>query len=340
MLGRWDESKGLSQQYQAPLKDFVCQRIAFKMHKGEKTRISYPELRDLVKSLLTERGYTTDSDIILSEIVQRSGLFRRIGDEVEFRHHLLQEFFAGRAILDTEFIESVVGNDWWTRPIVFYYGDNPEDVNSLAELASKTLGKPELLFTAGTAIGLALQACYLSEVDKKLDLWKLVCTALAISTVKLTRSDGKGRRYPLNRFIVHYLMGRDSTALTNLRGDISRVRAWWGNCNLSDPGEHDAIGFWLLVGLVEIGDFDDVANILKSYNPKDKRYLLALYLGCFLSAEVRALDREDQTKARAIVEELAPKVEYLRGEFLEEFRNELLEIRKGKIEEVSRDLEN
>lgn len=338
MLGRWDESKGLSQQYQAPLKDFICQRIAFTMHKNKTTRIAYLGLREIIVSLLSERGYKADSDAILSEIVQRSGLFRRIGEEVEFRHHLLQEFFAGRAIPNTDFIEEVVGNEWWTRPIVFYYGDNPEDIDSLAELATRTLSKPEMLFTAGTTIGLALQACYLSEVDKKVDLWKIVCTALAISTVGLARSESKGLRYPLNRFIVNYLMGRDGVALANLRDEIHRVRIWWENSDLNDARERDAIGFWLLVGLVEIGDFDNVADILESYEPEDTRYLLAIHLGCFLSAEVRALDQAERAKAQAIVGDLAPKIEQLRREFLEEFRNELLEIRKGKIEEVTRDL--
>ena len=36
MLGRWDEQKGLSQQIQAPLKDFLLQQVAYHLHTGDR----------------------------------------------------------------------------------------------------------------------------------------------------------------------------------------------------------------------------------------------------------------------------------------------------------------
>ncbi len=40
MLGRWDEGKGLRQQYQSPLKDFVLTRLAFHMHSNRMVSIA------------------------------------------------------------------------------------------------------------------------------------------------------------------------------------------------------------------------------------------------------------------------------------------------------------
>ena len=47
MLGRWDVAKGLGQQYQAPLKDFVLTRAAFEMHRRRVGELEIAELEAL-----------------------------------------------------------------------------------------------------------------------------------------------------------------------------------------------------------------------------------------------------------------------------------------------------
>jgi predicted NACHT family NTPase len=92
MLGRWDEEKGLKYQYQAPLKDFVLTKIAFHVHRHRKTSILRSEAEEIARVELQTRGHEAAVEQMLSEIFDRSGLFRISGSEIEFRHHLLQEF--------------------------------------------------------------------------------------------------------------------------------------------------------------------------------------------------------------------------------------------------------
>ena len=68
MLGRWDERKGLRQQYQAPLKDFVLTRLAFNMHTSRKVSISRIEANEIIRDELVQRGHEEDVPSLLDEI--------------------------------------------------------------------------------------------------------------------------------------------------------------------------------------------------------------------------------------------------------------------------------
>ena len=104
------------------------------MHESRSTNIAISRFEELVSHELRIRGYSANVASILDELVQRSGLFRVLGEQIEFRHHLLQEFFAGRGISSVNFIKQVVIDEWWKRAIVFYFGENPGDVQSLREV--------------------------------------------------------------------------------------------------------------------------------------------------------------------------------------------------------------
>jgi hypothetical protein len=180
MLGRWDESKGLRLQYQAQVKDFVLTKLGFYMHAERRTRMRREDAESIVKRELVKRGYEADAAILLQEIFDRSSLFRSIDDDIEFRHHLLQEFFAGRGVESVEVARTLVCDDWWQRALVFYFGEHPQEVKQLNELATSIVSTDghEALVGA-TTVGLSLQACYLSPVVQKLDVWKWVVDALA-----------------------------------------------------------------------------------------------------------------------------------------------------------------
>jgi len=65
MLGRWDQSKGLSQQYQANVKDFLLTRIAFEMHKTETTTIKMVDFKQVIEKALQERGLSGETAIFV-----------------------------------------------------------------------------------------------------------------------------------------------------------------------------------------------------------------------------------------------------------------------------------
>jgi hypothetical protein len=120
MLGRWDQRKGMSQQYQAPLKDFLLKTMALRMHRERVNAYPLEQFNEIIEGELKGLGYEADIDILSEELVYRSGLLRLDSGEVSFRHFIFQEFFAGRAIQDVTFIKTVCMDEWWRKALVFY----------------------------------------------------------------------------------------------------------------------------------------------------------------------------------------------------------------------------
>jgi predicted NACHT family NTPase len=141
MLGRWDSSKGLAQQYHAPLKDFLLCRVAFHMHEARVTTWPLRRCRETIERELVDRGHEADVSVLLEEILNRSGLLVVQDEEIRFRHLLIQEFFAGRGIPDAEFLHSVIDDPWWTKAVVFYFGEDPENHKDLQAVIQAMNGR-------------------------------------------------------------------------------------------------------------------------------------------------------------------------------------------------------
>lgn len=197
MLGKWDGVKALEQQYEASLKFFLLKRIAFEMHKKRRVRISEKSFNNQLVKLMTERGYEINIKRIKKQL-NESELLRIGGGKVSFSHLLLQEFFAGIGI--TGKLDDYWGDEWWVRPLMFYFGDKPESVELLEKenLPFFGLGKDkERLVSDGDknssksdgdkknpavgflAMGLALQSCYLSLKNQRVGIWKQLVEGLA-----------------------------------------------------------------------------------------------------------------------------------------------------------------
>ena len=332
MLGRWDSAKGLGQQYHAPLKDFLLQRIGLEMHRQMSTGLPLEEFGALLRKELTDRGHKADIPELLDEILNRSGLFRMIGTTVEFRHLLLQEFFAGRG-LPADLLEGVIGEDWWQRAIVFYFGENPGDGDGLETIMRALAAKPKgEVFDSARTLGLALQACYLVEVKHKTEILAWVIKALADSKDTFIEDDG-GTDRPLTRFVAYYLFGRDSVASTILEekfGEIDRAL----DSDAGSTEERELRKFWAIVGLIEAGRLDKAEKLVKTFRPSDPRLLLAIHLGCFIIQHLRVSTRHEKEIASNISASLWTRVHHLRGALLTEFKSELLEIQRGEIKAV------
>lgn len=338
MLGRWDESKGLSQQYQAPLKDFLLTKLAFFMHQKEMTKIAIPEFEKLIADELEVRGHKAQADLIIEEILSRSGLFRRMGNDIEFRHHLLQEFFAGRGIPSLDFVKRVITKEWWKRPIVFYFGERPSEVAALTEVmksASET-GSGHLA-EAATTIGLSVQACYLSEVDAKIEAWKWVTTTLTLAKETALKSVDAENKFPLSSFVHYYIYGRDSVALSNLRENLEKIERWIEDSSFGNTADQESKLFWFIVALIEIGELGVARRLVDRFIPDDLRYLLAIHLGCFLTMEIREVESNEKEGAKDVCKRLEKKIEPLRQQLLKEFGSQLLEVRSGAITAIEKD---
>jgi hypothetical protein len=337
LLGRWDENKGLNQQYQAPLKDFLITRIAFHMHRDRQTRISLKEFSRRIGKEMNKRGHSSQ-ETITQEIVFRSGLFRVSSDQVEFRHHLLQEFFAGRGIDDPGDIGLLIADEWWQRPIVFYFGEHPDAAGDLVALAEKVKGgDAAATYESARTIGLSLQACYLSEVTQKIELWKEVAALIASTRDDMVASE-HWQRYPLSGFLTFFMFARDALALSNIRDYVTELSDWaTQHTAVTSSSLQEIRMFWLIAGLIELGELEVAQDLISVFKPSDPRHLVALHLGAHLAEHVRALgDREKRVAAR-ICSTLDPAVEPFREQIAQELGSQLLEVRQGVITSLEAD---
>lgn len=334
MLGRWDEKKGLKHQYQAPLKDFVITKIAFHLHVRKEITISRQLAEDIAKSELIKIGREAEVCDLLKEIFDRSGLFRILGNDVEFKHHLLQEFFAGRAIDQKEFIFKFLSDEWWKRALVFYFGENPGSIELLdsytKDLQTETIS---LQLEAITTIGLALQACYLSPVDRKLNVWKWVVSSLA-NLENNEISFPHASNTPMIDFLLYYFYVRDSVALSNIKQDWKPIMDWATKESPSDKEINERKSFWLIASLIEMGEIHEAENALKDANITNGHLLSAIHLGCFNTAHIRPVPENERKKAKELCAKLDKKVGPYIKQLLQEKGSLLLEMRKGKVEVI------
>lgn len=331
MLGRWDASKGLDQQFYAPLKDFILRKVAYEMHSNRLTTLGVAEFRLTVQRELATRGYEQDVDALTDEMLVRSGLFRQIGDSVEFRHMLLQEFFAGRGIPESVVIDTIVSDDWWQRAIVFHFGEHPDNSADLLSLTrSLSSASPMDTYQSAVTLGLALQACYLVELPNKVPVFCAVVDALADVKAALLGKEFDVEKHSLKDFLGYYLFARDSVACQILESNQGEIEE---HCSDQCDGiaDADARTFWLIVGLIEAGLMDSAEKMIKAFHPSDPRFLLAIHMGCFLMQHTRAVSREQRKTAARINEKLVDDILPLRSRLLQEVTSELLEVRRGEI---------
>lgn len=89
--------------------------------------------------------------------------------------------------------------------------------------------------------------------------------------------------------------------------------------------------FWLIVGLIEIGEVELAETLLKDFHPEDTRLLLGIHLGCFLLQHTRVATKKEKDSANRICERVAKSISDLRNKLMVEFKSELLELRKDSI---------
>jgi NACHT domain/Restriction endonuclease len=298
MLGRWDEGKKLQQQIQAPVKDLVLRQVAFRMHGLRQTAIAIEEFQGMIYEELMKRGFQEEMPLLFHEIVERSGLFRVESDQIEFRHHLFQEFFAGRAIPGLDFIRGVIDSDWWKRAIVFYFGEHPDETASLIELASATPAPTgERAFVSATTIGLALQACYFAPIEDKARVYELVIRSIITSMQDPEFSEFL-KELPFIRLVYSFFMARESLALTNLKLFVSSLHKALLERYTGTP-QLEEMQFWLIVGLLQSGLYELAVPFVKEFKTNDPGLLFTLRTEIKLNSLVRVISNgaEDQLKA-------------------------------------------
>lgn len=326
MLGRWDESKGVAQQYQSRVKEHLISQFANQLHASRKTQFFRADFQVFCERLLKDMNRSADASSLIDEIIERSGLVREVGEELEFRHHLIQEYFAGRGISSTDEIKAVVGDEWWRNPIVFYFGNNPKDVLDLLDVATSSSTRA---VDACLTVGLALQTCYLSRLNEKVEVWKWVVSTLALVTERLLDRT-ESQRYPILDFLIHYIVSRDAVALAGIESEEHDALDW--ALRLGGSEWHgQLVRFWAYVGLIEIGRLDLLVPLLETHPIESEKLCFAIQSGCRLVEVVRSVGAVQRSAAEELRRRLEPRSALISAKFAKEYRGQLLEYRKGGI---------
>lgn len=138
---------------------------------------------------------------------------------------------------------------------------------------------------------------------------------------------------PLTTFIAYYLMARDSVACGILNDKFEQVLERVLPSGVQAE-EVEARTFWLIVGLIEVGQFSRAQELLAKFHPKDTRFLLAIHLGCALVEYLRVATKEEREIAGKIAHSLAQLISPIRSQLLSEFKTHLLEVRMGKVHAI------
>lgn len=336
MLGRWDELKGLRNLHRPLIKDFALCALAFSMHKDRKTKISKIEACEIIRAQLIETGNIEDVTSLLEETIGRSGLFRDYGDEIGFRHHMFQEFFAGRSILTSEFVANHVNDIWWRRSIVFYFGNSPKTAHELEKSLARVheLDAPER-HSAYCTIGLALQACYLSAVSKKIELWKEVVIGLAILATEFTSENDPRDVSPIITRLAWLSMARDAIALSHVADHHAELRNW-----IAKSEQARELFNYFVFALFRIGRFDLVSNADAKKLCDDAASQI---LGVFETTEAsshRPIENYQMPEVARVAEVVAANIKPVFGRFLKELELQLEVHRLVEDEIVDRTSKN
>lgn len=304
MLGRWDELRGLKNLHKPMVKDYALQSLAFSMHERRITKIAKAEAVAIIQRKLEELGHRESADGILAETIERSSLFRDFGEDIGFRHHLFQEFFAGRGMGSSGVVSDLIDDSWWRRSIVFHYGENPQNAQELQTYLRNMADRPavEQLIPACT-VGLALQACYLSPVVVKINIWKLLIERLVDIRDACVESTNGFKLLPIFSFFGYLFNTRDSVALSNLVAQTNVVLPWLESF---DAAEKDLAMALFCLALMRGGNFDIISEKHIDVLTRDPAYCAIAAFEIFEAVNYRPLPEKQKRIAEVLEKRLEP----------------------------------
>lgn len=322
MLGLWDQNKGLTQQFEWDVKHRILSAVAWDWHSARVTEVTYDEFVKTASTILAKKGYKEKTEAFIAELLS-CGLIVQDGNYVSFRHLLLQEYFAGSRSLSESELSEMLNDSWWRNVIVFNYGSRPEDGDQLLTwlpmgVKGESLDTYESLIT----LGLALQACYMTDVQTKKDLFGKLLGAFSDLYAGVLRRSEDGSDFPLSAFIFHFLESRCAVSSELvLEATIPEI----------PESSREYFEFLMYTGAIESGQIERVKQQVENFDPEDKRLLLGLHLLAFFVQKLRVATKSERISASSISASIAPKISPLIQQALREFNGMVLEYQQGKI---------
>lgn len=173
LLGRWNMGRSVETMFEANIKEFVLTKVAEELHLRGQVAMIPPAFMRVVDECSVHLGVPLNSELLLTELVDTSGLLilNEKGD-VEFRHHSFQEFMVAKLHLSrpSEHSEPYLlgrfDNQWWSNVIYYFCGLRKQNDVLLPKLAEALDGYDTLRsLKAVHDLGYLIQSSYLTSIS-------------------------------------------------------------------------------------------------------------------------------------------------------------------------------
>ena len=201
-LDRWDNAKGVSQQYKYEQTKNILSFIAMEIHSSESNYITEDDLEIFLTNLRKEYNYEEidNPKDFITHLKLKSGVlnFDENTHTFTFFNHYFQEYFVSLCIdennekdLKDNFFE-----EWWENAIVFYCGKNPRRDTFILDI-SKTLVPMELKdsYLYLSLLSKSLQASHAIPIKSRLEIIKRLIVEFDRFFSEFIREGEKGNTF-------------------------------------------------------------------------------------------------------------------------------------------------
>lgn len=334
VLGRWDESRDISVQFEWRVKAFLLQKIGWKMQKQRKLNVSEFDLKDTIKNVGVERGLPIDTNIFFKEVVDRAELLVQNDNGVyEFAHRSFQDYFSGIEIISQsepmKIIIDSINDPWWSQAIFFACGLRPDNAESIQAIMNEVGSVDSGKLYIAVFLGRLAQAIYLAprktkdkavrmSLDLLIESWDDIC----LGFTNLKEKHDLSNKIPGHLVLVGIyagfgIMAFGSITLTSVLSDIARedVLDTKNDVSSREQQKREWAAFLLSAACAECDNIDDFVRLYDSGIIRDPAFLI---FGSSFADDIESrdwLDKEKKQSVKRLNKKLKKKVnKYKKGQ--------------------------
>lgn len=184
LLGR-NTSENTMELIEVGIKHRLLCYIARYLHAHHELSISRIDMIKLVYDYAKERGQSPNTDAIIEDLIENTGLlFKNSDGQIQFKHLSFQEYFTAYEFfyrqLDRETLVVNFNNMWWQNVSIFYAGMSKDSPELLQDILCKAIPNDINSYITNTiGMGHILQALYNTPIIKRIE-----CTKQGLSNIE------------------------------------------------------------------------------------------------------------------------------------------------------------
>lgn len=178
-LDRWDNAKGVSQQYKYEQTKNILSFIAMEIHSSERNYITEDDLEVFLTNLRKKYNYEEidNPKEFIKHLKLKSGVlnFDESSHTFTFFNHYFQEYFVSLCIDENneQDLKDNFFEEWWENAIVFYCGKNPRRDKFILDIGKNIIPtelKDSYLYLS--LLSKSLQASHSIPIKSRLEIIK------------------------------------------------------------------------------------------------------------------------------------------------------------------------